>query len=126
MIRIGAPTGAAVMPLLPPQGIHSRGAVGRADRQAAKPCLRWLQQLLAQPLAGLNSQIQALRDVANALSIGDLAVKKVPHKEVPREADAARRLQGGDELGRQHDRASVGAGAYFLAWYGPPPRAQHP
>ena len=74
-------------------------AVGGADVDAPEGGLQRLQQLLAQHAAVAHRQIRVDGHIAQAMPDGNLAVQKVAHEKIAREANAAEVFElgvGGD------------------------------
>ena len=61
--------------------VDRRRAVGRTDRQPAECSLQGFQQLLAQHAPSSDRQVGSVRDVWNAVEVGDLAVQEIAHEE---------------------------------------------
>jgi hypothetical protein len=57
--------------------VDRRRAVGRTDRQPAEGRLQGFQQLLTQLAAGSDRQVGSVRDVWDAVEVGDLAVQEI-------------------------------------------------
>jgi hypothetical protein len=61
--------------------VDRRRAVGRTDRQPAEGRLQRFQQLLAQLAASGDRQVRSVRDVWDAVEVGDLTVQEIAHEE---------------------------------------------
>src|SRR5208282_6724645 len=71
----------AAEPVAVAELVDRRRAVGRADRQPAEGRLQWFQQLLAQLATSSDCQVRSVRDVWDAMEVGDLTVQEIAHEE---------------------------------------------
>lgn len=78
------------MSALVAEGRDLGGPVSGADGNPSELVLQRLQQFGAEPGASLDRKIGVLRDVRDAVEIGDLRLQEVPQVEVLAEPDAAK------------------------------------